>query len=114
MRVVTVIGTEKGGFLCRSDAHRRDWTIEGPFFKGWRVTATARTSSGRYLLATASQVYGPGLHASSDLNTWTQIERRPAYPEGGESCAQPDLDHQMYAGASLRGRRCRRALHKRR
>jgi photosystem II stability/assembly factor-like uncharacterized protein len=84
MRIVTIVGTEKGGFLCRSNGNRRDWTIEGPIFKGWRVTATARTPGGRYLLATASQVYGPGLHASPDLRNWKQIEQRPAYPEGGD------------------------------
>ena len=84
MRVVTVVGTEKGAFLCTSNADRRDWTIEGPLFKGWRVSATARTPSGRYLLATASQVYGPTLHASPDLKNWKPIEKRPAYPEGGD------------------------------
>jgi len=84
MRIVTLIGTEKGAFLGRSDVHRRDWTIEGPLFKGWRVTAAARTPSGRYLLATASQVYGPALHASPDLSNWKQIEQRPAYPEGSD------------------------------
>jgi hypothetical protein len=84
MRLVTLVGTEKGGFVCTSNGHRRAWTIEGPLFKGWRVTATARTPSGRYLLATASHVYGPALHTSHDLKNWSQIERRPAYPEGGE------------------------------
>lgn len=84
MRVVIVVGTEKGAFLCTSNADRRDWTIEGPLFKGWRVSASACTPSGRYLLATASQVYGPALHASPDLRDWKQIERGPAYPEGGD------------------------------
>ncbi|HEX6211452.1 MAG TPA: exo-alpha-sialidase [Methylomirabilota bacterium] len=84
MRVVTLVGTEKGAFLCKSDADRREWTIEGPIFKGWRVTASARTPAGRYLLATASQVYGPGLHSSQDLETWKPVERAPTYPEGGD------------------------------
>ena len=84
MRVVTLIGTEKGAFLCRSNGDRRNWTIEGPIFKGWRVTASARTPGGRYLLATASQVYGPALHVSTDLENWKQIERGPAYPEGSD------------------------------
>ena len=84
MRIVTIVGTEKGAFVCRSKGDRRDWTIEGPIFKGWRVTATARTPGGRYLVATASHVYGPALHASSDLENWRQVERRPAYAEGSD------------------------------
>jgi hypothetical protein len=84
MRIVALVGTEKGGFVCRSNGYRREWTTEGPIFKGWRVTATARTPGGRYLLATASQVYGPALHASTDLENWKQVERRPAYPEGSD------------------------------
>jgi photosystem II stability/assembly factor-like uncharacterized protein len=53
-------------------------------FKGWKVTASARTPGGRYLLATASQVYGAALHAGTDLRTWRQIDRGPAYPDGGD------------------------------
>lgn len=84
MRVLVIVGTEKGAFLCRSDQHRRDWLVEGPIFKGWKVTATSRTPSGRYLVATASQVYGPALHTGTDLTTWQQVENGPAYPEGGD------------------------------
>lgn len=29
MRVVVIVGTEKGAFLCTSGAERRDWQIEG-------------------------------------------------------------------------------------
>jgi hypothetical protein len=82
--VLVIVGTEKGGFLCRSDAARQQWAIEGPIFKGWKVTASARTAAGKYLLGTASQVYGTALHASTDLAGWRQIEKSPAYPEGGE------------------------------
>jgi photosystem II stability/assembly factor-like uncharacterized protein len=84
MGVLVIVGTEKGGFFCRSDQDRQRWEIEGPFFKGWRVTASGRTPSGRYLLATTSQVYGAALHVSTDLKTWRQIDKAPAYPEGGD------------------------------
>ena len=83
MSVVVIVGTEKGAFVCRSDAKRRDWQIEGPIFKGWKVTASSRSPSGRYLLATASQVYGAGLQAGTDLKNWRQLENPPAYLEGG-------------------------------
>ena len=84
MGVVVIVGTEKGAFVCRSGPDRQRWDIEGPLFKGWKVTASGRSPSGRYLLATTSQVYGAALHVSPDLQTWRQIDKGPAYPEGGE------------------------------
>jgi hypothetical protein len=84
MNVRVIVGTEKGAFLCSSDADRRRWEVEGPLFKGWKVTATGRSPSGRYLAATASQVYGAALHTGTDLKNWRQIEKGPAYPEGGD------------------------------
>lgn len=80
--VTLIAGTEKGAFLFRSGGARRDWRIEGPVFKGWKVTASDRTPDGKFLLATASQVYGAALHESRDLKSFRQIERGPAYPEG--------------------------------
>jgi photosystem II stability/assembly factor-like uncharacterized protein len=84
MRVLVIVGTEKGAFLCRSEDGRQKWDIEGPLFKGWRVTASGRSPSGRYLLATTSQVYGAALHVGADLKTWRQIDKGPAYPQGGD------------------------------
>jgi len=83
MGITLLVGTEKGAFVCGS-RDRRTWRVEGPLFKGWKVTASARTPSGRYLVATASQVYGAALHASTDLEEWHQIEKGPAYAEGGD------------------------------
>jgi hypothetical protein len=37
MNVLLVVGTDKGGFLVRSDAARARWTVEGPLFKGCRL-----------------------------------------------------------------------------
>jgi hypothetical protein len=84
MGVRVFVGTEKGAFLCSAGADRRKWEIEGPIFKGWKVTASGRSPSGRYFMATGSQVYGAALHTSPDLRNWSQIEKGPAYPEGGD------------------------------
>jgi hypothetical protein len=84
MGVLVIVGTEKGGFLCRSDSARTAWDIEGPLFKGWRVTASARSPSGRYLVATTSHVYGAALQSSNDLKAWRQIDKGPTYPAGGD------------------------------
>ncbi|MHC4134576.1 MAG: sialidase family protein [Planctomycetota bacterium] len=83
MSVTLIVGTGKGAFVCRSQ-DRATWRIDGPHFKGWKATASTRTASGRYLVATASRVYGAALHASPDLKAWEQIENGPAYPEGGD------------------------------
>jgi photosystem II stability/assembly factor-like uncharacterized protein len=84
MSVTVIIGTEKGAFIARSDARRTTWAIEGPIFKGWKVTAAARSASGTYFVATTSYVYGPAIQAGTDLRSWRQIENGPAYPQGGD------------------------------
>ena len=83
MAVVVIVGTQKGAWILRS-GDRRSWRVEGPIFKGWKATCSARTPGGRYLVGTASRVYGAALHKSDDLKEWRQIEHGPAYPEGGE------------------------------
>ena len=84
MSVTALIGTDKGGFILRSDKKRAKWDIQGPVFKGWKVTTASRAPDGRVFAATASQVYGPALHTSTDLKNWTQIDQPPAWPEGSE------------------------------
>jgi photosystem II stability/assembly factor-like uncharacterized protein len=84
MSLVIVIGTAKGGFLLRSDANRQRWNIEGPLFKGWKVTSAARLPGGDFLLATASDVYGCAIHKSRDLAQWRQISDGPRYAAGSK------------------------------
>jgi len=87
MSTTLILGTEKGAFVCRS-ADRATWTVEGPLFKGWKVTASTRTPSGRYVVATSSYVYGAALHTSKDLKEWKQVDKGPSYPKA-KSDAQP-------------------------
>jgi photosystem II stability/assembly factor-like uncharacterized protein len=79
MNVLVIVGTDKGGFLLRADESRDAWTVEGPLFKGWKVTAAARDEQGRFFVATASMVYGSALHVSDDLKEWRQIAVGPAW-----------------------------------
>ena len=81
MAIQVIVGTQKGGFVLRSDRGRAAWSIDGPLFKGWKVTASVRDASGRYVIATASDVYGAALHVSDDLAEWRQIERGPTWGE---------------------------------
>ena len=50
MGVLLIVGTEKGAFLVRGDEGRARWRVEGPVFKGWKVTAAAHDARGRYYL----------------------------------------------------------------
>jgi len=80
MSVTVVVGTSKGGFVYRSQ-DRRTWSIEGPLFKGWKVTAVGRDLEGGWLLATASVVYGAAIQRSKDGVAWRQVEKGPRYSE---------------------------------
>lgn len=84
MGVTLAVGTEKGAYLFRSDEARSEWDLEGPLFKGWRVTTFGEAGDGTYLLATGSNWFGAALHRSPDLREWTQIVDGPAWPDGGD------------------------------
>jgi photosystem II stability/assembly factor-like uncharacterized protein len=83
MKTTVVVGTPKGAFIFRS-SDRRDWQLEGPIFKGWKITTVARDVDGAWLAGAASDIYGAAIHKSSDLKQWRQVEKPPAYPEGGD------------------------------
>lgn len=81
MTTTLFIGTRKGLFLATSPDRGR-WDIEGPYFKGWEVTAGGRSPAGTFVAATTSYVYGPALHTSGDLRTWQQLEAGPVFAAG--------------------------------
>jgi photosystem II stability/assembly factor-like uncharacterized protein len=84
MEVKLLVGTVKGAFIYTRREAGGAWSVEGPLFRGWKVTASSRDNGDGFLLATASDVYGPAVHRSSDLRAWRQVERGPAYsPEDG-------------------------------
>lgn len=107
MPVTVVVGTAKGGFVCRSE-DRLNWKIDGPFLKGWGVTAAARGPAGDWLVGTNSHVYGAAIHRSRDLREFTQASQGPAYaPESGAKLEQiwkiaPHGDR-VYAGVAQAG-----------
>ncbi len=73
-----VVGTVKGGFVFSSE-DRRTWRAEPQIFRGWKLTAVARSRSGRFLAGVSSQVYGTTVQVSDDLADWRQIEAGPAF-----------------------------------
>jgi len=81
--VRVLVGTIKGAFWLTSQ-DRETWDVKGPFFKGWKVTAGLGMSDGRFLVAVASDVYGPALHVTEDLDSWEQFPEGPSYGNGGD------------------------------
>ena len=79
MKVQVFVGTQKGAFIYSSDGARREWTVEGPLFPGWKVTAAGRDGAGGFLAATSSDIYGPSIHRSPDLRDWDLADESPAY-----------------------------------
>ena len=106
MIIQVFIGTAKGAFIATSDTSRTRWSFEGPLLKGWSVTAAARLDDSRYVVATASDIYGPALHVGSDLRSLMPIPEGPKY-EGGQSLEQiwtlTPAGDEIYAGVADAG-----------
>ncbi len=86
MRIQVFIGTRKGAFIASSHGDRKEWSLAGPIFKGWEVTAVDRLADGTWLVGTTSYVYGPAIHRSRDLDRWEQVVDGPAFsPDSGRT-----------------------------
>jgi hypothetical protein len=73
------LGTEKGAYFLEES--NGTWTVSGPVFPGWKVTAFTPTPGGEYLAAVASNWFGAGIHRSGDLITWEPIDNPPSWDE---------------------------------
>lgn len=78
MKLIAV-GTEKGAYLLT--ASNGGWTVEGPVFPGWKVTAFGTAPDGTHLAAVGSSWFGVGVHRSADLVDWAQTDSPPTWPE---------------------------------
>ena len=81
MSVTLLIGTQKGAWILTSNTDRSQWSMEGPIFKGWKVTTAAKDEHGTYFLGVASDIYGPSIQKSTDLKTWEQVVNGPQFNE---------------------------------
>lgn len=84
--VVLLVGTMKGAFVLTSNADRREWRTEGPYFRGETVYSLAfdqRGGRNRILAGTQSWHWGSVVRTSDDLGaTWTSPERQNVkFPE---------------------------------
>jgi hypothetical protein len=73
------VGTEKGGYLVTKDS--KDWSVAGPSFPGWKVSAFGKAPDGTYLAALGSNWFGASVHRSHDLENWEQVAKGPSYSE---------------------------------
>lgn len=73
------IGTEKGGYLLNDDSG--EWSVDGPLFPGWKVTAFGEAPDGTHLACVGSNWFGPAVHRSTDLENWEQTDTPPAWDE---------------------------------
>jgi hypothetical protein len=76
------VGTEKGGYLV--EEAKGDWSVSGPLFPGWKVTAFGAAPDGTHLAAVGSNWFGVGVQRSEDFGRWTQVEAPPAWAEGSD------------------------------
>jgi photosystem II stability/assembly factor-like uncharacterized protein len=82
-----LVGTRKGAFILRSDAKRRQWSVDGPHFAGWEI----------YHMQ-ASPVAPDRIFASQSSSWFGQILQRS--DDGGKAWAQPGSSgtHEPAAG----------------
>lgn len=82
MSIALLVGTDKGGMIFQADDQRQSWVQGDLAFRGWRVTAAARDSTGRFYVAVAGEIFGCALLYSDNLEDWTHLEAAPRYKPG--------------------------------
>jgi photosystem II stability/assembly factor-like uncharacterized protein len=92
--VRVLVGTKKGGFICTSDAGRRQWKIDGPFFGGLEIyhMNASPADPNRLYASQSNDWFGQVVHRSDDGGrTWNTVSNEFGY-EGATGT------HQWYDG----------------
>ena len=92
--VRVLVGTQKGGFVLRSDGRRADWEVSGPHFGGWEVyhMVGAPSDSMRVYASQSTGWFGQVIQRSDDGGTsWRPAGNQFSY-EGSPGT------HQWYDG----------------
>lgn len=76
------VGTEKGAYVVADSGDR--WTVTGPMFPGWKVSAFGTAPDGTHLAAVGSNWFGVGVHKSEDFENWEQTDQPPGWSEETE------------------------------
>ncbi len=80
--VRVLVGTHKGAFILTSDAKRKDWKINGPFFAGWEIYHMhgSPVDPNRLYASQSSGWFGQVIQRSNDGGqTWEPVGNNFAY-----------------------------------
>ncbi|MBK8421559.1 exo-alpha-sialidase [Candidatus Villigracilis saccharophilus] len=80
--VRVLVGTHKGAFILTSDAKRKDWKINGPFFAGWEIYHMhgSPVDPNRLYASQSSGWFGQVIQRSNDGGqTWEPVGNKFAY-----------------------------------
>jgi photosystem II stability/assembly factor-like uncharacterized protein len=82
MTIQLFVGTQKGAFVySKDDAAGTTWSIAGPYFPGWKVSAAALDANGEFVVATSSYVYGAMIHRGTSFEDMPGVDAPPRYKE---------------------------------
>ena len=109
MRVIVLLGTNKGAFILESDERRQDWEIRGPFCEAWPINhIIGNAETGEIFAAGGHQWAGIGVWKSTDLGqSWDWSGDGLNYGENGEELATvwslARANGKIYAGVQPAG-----------
>ena len=98
-RVVLLVATRKGAWLCHGDAARKTWRADGPHFLGYIINhLVLDPRDGRTLLAAAKTGHlGPTIFRSTDLGrSWKEAARPPAFEKAPNGAQGRAVDHTFW------------------
>ena len=86
-KVRVLVGTRKGAFVLSSDATRRNWDVQGPYFAGWEIyhMKGSPVDPNRIYASQTSSWFGQIIQRSDDGGkNWYQPGTAPGEPTTGE------------------------------
>ncbi|MFZ5668203.1 MAG: WD40/YVTN/BNR-like repeat-containing protein [Pseudomonadota bacterium] len=97
--VQLLVGTRKGAWILRSDAARRDWSVDGPHFLGHIVNHLVRDPRPPHTLLMAAKTghLGPTLFRSADGGaSWREATRPPAFAAAAADAPARAVSHSFW------------------
>ena len=98
-RVALLVATRKGAWIYKSDAARRNFSVEGPHFLGHIIShLVLDPRDGRTLLAAAKTGHlGPTIFRSTNFGkSWSEAKRPPAFPKVAKGEKGRVVDHTFW------------------
>ena len=81
-KVRVLVGTRKGAFVLSSDASRKSWKVDGPYFGGWEIyhVKGSPADPDRVYASQSSSWFGQVMHQSNDGGrTWETVGNQFVY-----------------------------------